>query len=323
MIIFWTVVAIIFFVLSEAFFSGSEMAVISVNRIKMEQLAGQKLSRAVLLKKMLASPDRLLSTTLVGTNLSVVASSAIATALIAAGLGGGYAWLTPVIMAPVILIFGEAVPKAVFRYYADKITFALAGLLRFFEFVFWPLVLLVSSISRLILLPLKAGEAKRKSLFVSREELKLLIKESEKGEVVKPHERAIIHRIFEFGSKKVKEIAVPLKEAISLDAQENPLQLKELSRASGFSRILVYEGKKQNIIGFANVFDALYEEGRFAKVLDCLRPVLYISQESPIDKVFYSLQLKRMQVAVLLDENNEHTGMVTFKDLLDEIAGGD
>ena len=156
--------AIIFFVLWEAFFSGSEMAVISVNRIKMEQLAQQKLSRAVLLKKMLSSPDRLLSTTLVGTNLSVVASSAIATALIAAGLGQGYAWLTPVIMTPVILIFGEAIPKAVARFYADKITFALAGLLRFFEFIFWPVVLLVTSISRLILLPLKAGEAKRKSL---------------------------------------------------------------------------------------------------------------------------------------------------------------
>jgi len=315
------VAVIIFFVLSEAFFSGSEMAVISVNRIKMEQLAQQKLSRAVLLKKMLASPDRLLSTTLVGTNLSVVASSAVFTVLIAAALGQGYTWLTPVIMTPVILILGEAIPKTAARFYADKLTFALARLLRFFEFAFWPLVLLVSSISRLILLPWKAKELTRKSLFVSREELKLLIKESRKGEAIKPHEHAIIHRIFEFGSKKVKEIMVPLKDVVSIDAQDSPFRLKELSKASGYSRILVYAGKKENIIGFANVFDALYEEGKFAKVLDCLRPVLYVSCESPIDKVFYSLQLKRMQVAVLVDENNKHKGMATFKDLLDEIAG--
>ncbi len=320
MIIFWLIVAVGFFVILEAFFSGSEMAVISVNRIKMEQLAQSKVTQAVLLKKMLASPDRLLSTTLVGTNLSVVISSAIFTAFIVNTLGRGYIWLTPVIMTPVILIFAEAIPKAVFRYYADRVTFRIAGILRFFEFGFWPVVTLVSGLARIILFPLKHKETKRLSPFVTREELKLLIKEG-KQEAIKPHERAIIHRIFEFGSKKVREIMVPIKDLVSIDAQENPLQLKELSRVSGYSRILVYEGAKQNIIGFANVFDALYEEGKFAKVKDCLRPVLYVSCESPVDKVFYSLQLKRMQVAVLLDENNRQVGMATFKDLLDEIVG--
>jgi CBS domain containing-hemolysin-like protein len=187
--------------------------------------------------------------------------------------------------------------------------------------VFWPLILLVTSISRLILLPLKGEQKAKKSLFVSREELKLLVRESEKVEAIKPHERATIHRIFEFGSKKVKEIMVPLKDIVSIAVEDNPAQLKELSRKSGFSRILAYEGKKENIAGFANVFDVLYEEGKFNKIADRLRPVLYISYESPIDKVFYALQLDRRQVAVLVDENNKHVGMVTFKDLLDEIVG--
>ncbi|MBU4140399.1 MAG: hemolysin family protein [Candidatus Omnitrophica bacterium] len=315
------ITAIALFVLLQAFFSGSEMAVISVNRIKMEQLAQGRLSQALLLKRMLSSPDRLLSTTLVGTNLSVVISSAIFTVLVVATLGQGYAWLTPLIMTPVILIFGESIPKAVARFYADKVVYRIAGILKFFSLVFWPLVMLTSFISRIILLPLKTKEAKRLSPFVSREELKLLIRESKKDEVIKPHERAIIHRIFEFGSKKVKEIMVPIKDVVSIDSSSEPSRLKDLSRASGFSRILVYEGEKENIIGFANVFDALYEEGKFARVSECLRPVLYVSCESAIDKVFYLLQLKRMQVAVLLDENSRHIGMVTFKDLLDEIAG--
>jgi len=315
------ITAIALFVLLQAFFSGSEMAVISVNRIKMEQLAQGRLSQALLLKRMLSSPDRLLSTTLVGTNLSVVISSAIFTVLVVATLGQGYAWLTPLIMTPVILIFGESIPKAVARFYADKVVYRIAGVLKFFSLVFWPLVMLTSFISRIILLPLKTKEAKRLSPFVSREELKLLIRESKKDEVIKPHERAIIHRIFEFGSKKVKEIMVPIKDVVSIDSSSEPSRLKDLSRASGFSRILVYEGEKENIIGFANVFDALYEEGKFARVSECLRPVLYVSCESAIDKVFYLLQLKRMQVAVLLDENSRHIGMVTFKDLLDEIAG--
>lgn len=312
---------IILFVLLEAFFSGSEMAVISVNRIKLEQLAQGKLTQAVLLKKMLAAPDRLLSTTLVGTNISVVISSVIFTALVVDTLGPSYTWLTTVVMTPVVLIFGEAIPKAVFRYYADRVTFRIARLLRFFEWLFWPLVILISSISRVILAPWRAKEPKRASLFVTREELRLLIKESKKDEIIKPHERAIIHRIFEFGSKKVKEIMVPLKSIISLEAAGSPEQLKELAKTSGYSRIPIYQDKPENLIGFANVFDALYAERALSKVSDCLRPVLYISQESPIDQVFYSLQLKRMQIAILLDEQNRHTGMVTFKDLLDEIAG--
>ena len=114
---------------------------------------------------------------------------------------------------------------------------------------------------------------------------------------------------------------VPLKEIIGIEAQEDLGKLKQLATQSGFSRILIYENHRENIIGFANIFDALYEEGKFSKVADCLRPVLYVSQQSPIDQVFYSLQLKRMQIAVLLDENNKHIGMVTFKDLLDEIVG--
>ena len=287
----------------------------------MERLAQSKVSNALLLKKMLNVPDRLLSTTLIGTNISVVASSAIFTTLIVGFLGEGYTWLTPVVMTPLILIFAEAIPKAVFRYYADIITFRIAGILRCFEFIFWPLIALTSFISRIILFPLRAKGPKRKSLFVTREELKLLIRESKKDVDIKPYERAIIHRIFEFGSKKVEEIMVPIKDVVSIAASSGPARLKELSKASGYSRIPVYGGEKQNIIGFANVFDTLYEGAKFTTVKDCLRPVLYISQQSPVDKVFYSLQLERKQIAVLLNENDKHAGMVTFKDLLDEIVG--
>lgn len=319
--ILWVIVIILFFILVEAFFSGSEMGVISVNRIKMEQLAQSNVSQAVLLKKMLSSPDMLLSTTLVGTNVSVVISSALCTTAIVGILGQGYTWLVPVIMTPIILIFAEAIPKAVFRYYADGLTFKVVRILRFFEIIFWPVVIVVTFISRVLLFPFNAGKKRKKSLFVTREELKFLIRDSKKDTEIKPHERAMIHRIFEFGSKKVKEIMIPTQDVVSIETGDDLNGLKKVAKASGYSRILIYQESKNNFIGFANVFDALYEEGKFEKALDCLRPVLYISQETPIDKVFYLLQLKRMQIAVLLNTNNQHVGIVTFKDLLDEIAG--
>lgn len=321
MFILWVSAVIVFFIFLEAFFSGSEMAIISVNRIKLEQLAQNKLKQAVLLKKMLAFPDRLLSTTLVGTNLSVVISVALFTALLRGLFGEVQAWVTPVVMTPLILIFAEAVPKVVFRHYADKVTFRIAKLLRFFSIVFWPIVALTSFFSKCLLLEFWSKKKVKKSLFVTREELKLLIKESKQDQAIKPHEHAIIYRIFEFGSKKVKEIAVGMQNIVSISAQDSLRRLKEASKASGFSRVLVYKHQKTNLIGFANVFDALYEPKKFNNVSDCLRPVLYVSGETPIDKVFYTLQLKRMQVAVLVDEKQKHIGIVTFKDLLDEIAG--
>ncbi|MBN3038586.1 MAG: HlyC/CorC family transporter [Candidatus Omnitrophica bacterium] len=321
MSIFWLLFTAGIFVLLEAFFSGSEMGVISVNRIKLEQLAQSNVPSAVLIKRLLRFPDRLLSTTLVGTNLSVVISSALFTALVADTLGKQYVWLTTLVMTPIILIFGEAIPKAVFRYYADRITLRTAKMLRFFSVLFWPVAIAVTYIARIMLLPFRGKQEAKKSLFVTREELKLLIRESKKDDEIKPHERAIIHRIFEFGSKKVKEIMVPIKDVISIEAQDSPKRLKELSREKGFSRIPVYKGKKENIIGFANVFDALYEQDKCKRLLDCLRPVLYIFWESPIDKVFFSLQLERKQIAVLVDADKNQVGIVTFKDLLDEIVG--
>ncbi|MFH1245291.1 MAG: hemolysin family protein [Candidatus Omnitrophota bacterium] len=320
MSIFWIFLLILVFVLLEGFFSGTEMALISVNRIKMEQLAQSKVKKAVLLRKILSSPDRLLSTTLVGTNLCVVMSSALFTVLIVEAVGEQYSWLTTVVMTPVVLIFAEAVPKIVFRYYADKLAFRLAWFLRGFELIFWPVVIIVKFIARIILFPLRIQQPKKSSLYVTREELKFLIKEGKKNDVIKPNERAIIHRIFDFGSKKVKEIMLPIRDALSIDISEGIAHLKELSGKSGFSRVLVWEKDKKNIVGFVNVFDVLYEENRYKSISECVRPVLYVSCETPIDKVFYSLQLKRRQIAVLLDENNKHAGMVTVKDLLDEIV---
>lgn len=317
---FWILLIIPVFVLLEGFFSGAEMAFISVNRVKLEQLAHSKVKPAVLLKKMLSSPDRLLSTTLVGTNLCVVISSALFTAVVIKAWGERYAWLTTVVMTPLVLIFAEAVPKIVFRYYADRLAFRLAWLLRGFELLFWPVIIIVKFLARMILFPLRIQKPKRSSLYVTREELRFLIKESKKNEVIKPNERAIIHRIFDFGSKKVKEIMFPLKDALSIDISDGIASLKELSRQSGFSRVLVWEKGKRNIAGFINVFDVLYEEERYKTIAQCLRPVLYISCETPIDKVFYALQLKGKQIAVLVDEHNNHTGMVTVKDLLDEIV---
>ena len=315
------IIGIAIFLLLEAFFSGSETALISVNRLKLENLAHEKVKSAVEVKDILKNPDRILSTTLTGTNLSVVGASVFFTALAIKKLGANCEWLTTAIMTPIILILGESLPKSIFRHNADSATLRIVKPLKLFMLLFAPVVAMVLAVSRAILFPFTRKQEAKKSLFVTREELKSLLRESEREGVIEPYERATIYRIFEFGSKKAEEVMIPLERIVSLSIESSINQLKDIVKQTGFSRILVYKDDSRNLVGFVNIFDILYQEKEVKGLADYLREVLYFSQETPIDKVFFELQLKRKQIAVLNDEQQRPVGMVTLKDLLDEIVG--
>ena len=269
---------------------------------------------------MLSEPEKFLSTTLVGTNLSVVAASAIFTGIIMENLGQNFEWVTTVVLAPIILIFGEIIPKTVFRIAADKVTPVVCLPLWFFMKIFGPVVTGVSFIAKVILRPFIRKKDIKKSPFVTREELRYLIQESEKGGAVQSHERAMIYRIFDFGKKRVSNIMVPLKDIISIEVGESVTRLIELSKEHGFSRIPVYEGRPDNIIGFLNIYDILWGE-KADLIRDLLRPVLYVNKNDIADSVLLGLQLNVRQAAVVKDEAGRNVGFVTVKDLLDEVVG--
>ena len=160
----------------------------------------------------------------------------------------------------------------------------------------------------------------KKSPFVTSEELRYLIQESEKGGAVQSHEKAMIYRIFDFGKKKVSNIMVPLKDIVSIEIGESVAKFIDLSKKHGFSRIPVYEGKPDNIIGFLNIYDVLWGE-KADLIRDFLRPVLYVDKNDVADNVLLGLQLNVRQAAVVKDETGRNIGFVTVKDLLDEVVG--
>lgn len=317
-----TILLITFFIILAGFFSGSETAFISLNRLKLRSQAQKNDRKALLILKMLENPDRLLGTTLVGTNISVICASIVLTTFLFTKFSLRNETLVTFILTPVILIFGEMIPKAVFRQKADRLGVNLIFVLKFFSLILFPIVTIVTSFSKLILkIGKKAENRKNLSLFVTRDELKYLIRESEKEGIVEPHERSIIYHIFDFGAKRLKDVMIPLEQIKSVDLGMSISEFKELARKCFFSRFPVYDEARNFFIGLIYILDVLHEEEKAVSLRNFLRPILFFNEEDLIDGALFKLQSEKQHMAIVLDVNHRPAGLVTIKDLLDELAG--
>ncbi len=202
-----TVLLMLVCLIAEAFFSGSEIAVVSADRMKLRADAAKGSKGAQLAIKMLSNPDWLLSTTLVGTNIAVVANTTMATALMIQLFGAAHAWLAVVLVAPLIWIFGEIVPKSVFQQRADRIAPQAIYLLRFFSRLFYPILILFSSIAR-VLSKIVGDRPDRRFPFTLRQTIMTMMSMSPEEGDIDPHEQAMIRRLFTFGETAAREIMI-------------------------------------------------------------------------------------------------------------------
>lgn len=313
--------AVLFFIVMEAYFSGSEIGLISLNRIKLRHLVEAKVKVAVLIQKLLEKPDRLLSTTLVGTNIAVITSTALFTKILVDFFGVEYAWMTTLILTPFILVFGELIPKTIFRQRSDQIMLNSVYPLYFFSKIFYPIIAIISFFSNSILFIFGQKKTTKKSPFVTREELKYLLKESEKEGVIKAHERTIIYRIFDFGAMQAKQVTTPLKDIAALKTTDTIADARLKAQKTDFSRFPVFEDTPDKFIGLINVFDILFEKDENKKLDQYLRPILFLSEEALIENVLVTMQLKKQSMAILVNIENKPTGLVTIKDLAEQIVG--
>ena len=302
-----TIIVIALCIILAGFFSGSEMALISVNRVKLRHLAETGRQDAIKIIKLIKKPEHVLAMVLVGTNIAVVAASGLCTGLVGK-------WRSILIITPLMLIFAETIPKFLFRQRANELALRFAKPILFFYKLLYPVVYVILYLSG-------QKERPRKSPFVTREELKYLIREGEHSGAIEPRERSIIYSIFDFGAKKVKEITMPLKKVATIDGEADIMALEGIAKRTGYSRIPIYETRKDNIIGIANILDAAFVEDTTQKVKQFARPCTFVSQDTPIDKVLLTLQSKKQPLAIVNDENRNSIGIVTIEDLVEEIVG--
>lgn len=328
MLVLILIIPILFFLLLEAFFSGSETAIMSSNKMRLRAMADRGNNRAIHLNNLLKLPGRLLGTTLVGTNISVAVSTTLASILVAFFLKSRYAidstdiesLLTTIIMIPFILIFGEIIPKSVCRAKANTLSLTFSPFLRAASIALYPVAFPIAKLSGYFALLFSYKERQRK--FRVADELRLLAQISEKEGSIKPHQRKMIDRVFDLERQRVGQVMVPLVDVVSIDSDSGLEEFYEKISESEFSRFPVYKDRVDNIIGIVNVLDALYSNETTDKIRPFVKEdILYFPESKHITTALSELQRSKYPMAIVVDEYGGVVGIVTTKDLAEEIVG--
>ena len=328
MIVLLLVIPILFFLALAAFFSGSETAVISASKMRLKALADRGDSRAKLAGQLLKRPERLLGTMLVGTNIAVVTSTTLAAFIIASLIRSSYSTdhtnlesaITTLIMTPLILIFGEIVPKSICRARANSISLTISPILRWASIVLYPIVTAITSISTYFAL-LLSRRGRHKPSTVT-EELKLLARLSEKEGLIRPQQRKMIYSVFDLEQQTIASAMVPLVDVVSIEKNTGLEEFYDKVTEAKFSRFPVYESRIDNIMGIINVLDVLYSIDRAEDISSFVREdIIYLPESKHITTSLQDLQHSHYPMAVVVDEYGGVTGIVTIEDLVEEIVG--
>ena len=308
------------FLLLEAFFSASEISLISANRRRLRQWAEQKVRGAAQALKLLERPERLVATTLLGSNLSEITNTILVTAFLLETMGPGGEIVAMLLLPPLILILAEIIPKSIGRQHPNRLARRLGPILLVVSWVLYPLTFIFAGLSRSVLW-LTGARHTSQLPFISREDLHLVVKKSGPEVDLETPERRIIHRILQFSLRTVKEVMVPLIRVAAIPDTLTVGQALEEFRSSRFSRLPVYHGRIDNLIGVLHDFDLLGEDGLDRPIRAFMRPVTYVPELKKIDRLLSEMQRQGIHLAVVVDEYGGAVGIVTIEDLLEEIVG--
>ncbi|MEW8560497.1 MAG: hemolysin family protein [Candidatus Thiodiazotropha sp.] len=313
---------ILLFLLLKGFFSGSEIAMVNSDKLKLRHQAklGNRGANQVL--RLFKTPDVILGTTLVGTNIATVTISTLG-ALVCIDLFGKTGDLVSVlILTPILLIFGEVVPKSVFQQEADSLVSRLVYILRFFSYVFYPVIFIFSRIARLVT-RIVGGGVVPQNMFITREELRVLLDVSESTSDPQTIDRKRIRRIIRFADTTVGEAMIPLPDVVGFNEVRNMKEAVRLVMKHGYNRLPVYRGNITNVKGILTLdtWDLMLPDIEEQPIADYISPVLYLSPRQTIDRALPMLQARKDHMAVVVDEFGSAVGILTMEDVFEEVVG--
>jgi len=308
------------FLLMEAFFSGSEIGMIAINRIKMKQQADKGNRSAEIILNLLNSPEKLFATTSLGTNLAVVSSTSIFTAYMVTHMGKQGEILAMVILAPIILFGGEIVPKMILQNRADMVMPIFIRPLNMSLTILSPIINFFTIISNFITNKLIRLPQEEKKSFSRDQILQVLSLDSQTIEL-DATERTMIHKVFNFGDITVEQCMVPLVQLTAIRDDSTLAEAHQLAIDTGFSRFPIFHERMHNIIGVLNTFDLLNQSIDDSPLTHLIRPAHYIPPNKKIDDLLKELQKRGLHMGVVVDEYGGCIGLTTVEDLLEEIVG--
>ncbi|MEQ9620058.1 MAG: hemolysin family protein [Deltaproteobacteria bacterium] len=306
---------IVFSLFLQGFFAGSEIALISCDKIKIKALADQGSKSAQLVMSAFSEVELFLSTTLVGINLSLITSTVILTFYIQNKYGSGGELYAVLILSPLIVIFGQVVPKAVFQKKRNTtILWAIYPLWAASK-VFYPILIFVNIFTKKLLNLIGSTE----NTFITREELINVI-EGDGSRPTKDYKERIIKRIFRFSETTVDEIMIPLIQVSALNEEAKVLDAIKMIKETGHSRIPIFSERVDNITGMLHSFYLLGADPN-EKIKGFARPPFYVPESKLVDELLDEMKEGRAGMAVVVDEYGGAVGVIALEDILEEVVG--
>lgn len=322
--IIYFIVLLVCIILS-AFFAAAETAFMSLEKFRLQRMLETKVRGAARVSRMMERPERFLSTILLGNNLVTTAAATLATALALSIFGEGEALLVSTLAVTVVLlIFGEVVPKTFGSSYREKVTVAFVRPIGFIAWVFSPVVSLLSWIA-MAFTRLMGGKPMYKAL-VRPEDIESMITVGHKEGTVEKNEAEMLHNVFDFGDRPVREVLVPRPQVISVAKGTCLSDFLKLYSESPKSRYPVIEESMDNVIGILAVKDVLMSmaKGEIAKeshIDDLVRSAYFAPETKHISDLFHEMRDKNFHMGIIVDEYGGTAGIVSLSRLMEEIFG--
>ncbi len=318
----WQIVTLIILIMLSAFFSMSETALMSINKIRLRHMVEEEVPGAKLVEKLVEDPNKLLGAILIGNNIVNIGASSLATVLATKIFGNSGVGIATGVMTILVLIFGEITPKSIAKQKSDEVSLKVGRPIQFFVFIFKPFVYIFTTISSLFI-KIFGGDPDVTQPFITEEELKTMVDVSEEEGVLENVEKEMIFNVFDFADLQVKDVMVQRVDIVAIDKDDTYDEVMETIKKEQFSRIPIYDETIDNIIGFLNVKDlAMIENPRKDfNISKYIREPFYTFEFKKIVELFKEMKKTRNHIAVVLDEYGGTVGIVTIEDLVEEIVG--
>jgi len=312
------------FLLLSAFFSSSETAFISLQRVRLEHMVNTKVKGAKRVARMVRQPGKLLSNILFGNNLVNTAATALATFLAIKYWPAHGVLVATIAVTIILLIFAETTPKIIAAHHAERLSLTFARPLEIISWVFTPFVIVLSWIasgfSKL------AGGAPVPRSLVSAEEIRTMISVGRKEGTVEDAEAKLLHNVFDFGDRPVREVMVPRPEVISIEQGSKIADFLSLYAESPLSRFPVYQENMDNVVGILSVKDVLMALAKNtidnqSTIDELVRPAYFTPETKPTSELFTEMRDKNYRMTVVVDEYGGTAGIVSLSRLVEEIVG--
>jgi len=313
-------IVLLFFLVLCFFFAGLETGMLSIDQIKLEQEAKKSKSKAVLLQ-FVRQPDKFLGTTLIGNNIANVIiaslSTYLANRLFAPVFDARY---TSLVVGIVVLIFGEMIPKTIFRDNAETLIPLFFPLLQFFYYLLKPLVMIVTLLNNFLRKLLKLEEGYQYD-YLTKDDLSFLLSQTAIDET-NDHQIEMIEDALDFTELDARNVMVPRTDIVAIQDKTSLSEVANIARKEGFTRYPVYCNNIDDIIGILIIYDILKQDcSPDMTAGDIIHEPLFAPENTDLDVLLKEMQTKQRSMAIIVDSFGGTAGIVTMEDILEEIVG--